>query len=176
VYDAHNSSTRYNSTNNSSQFSKQVQQVSVKQEADAPGLGPMAPDASAVAAIPVATTDNSRSSLQERNAADPASPQAVKSMSGDEILHRWRGMLRELGAALVAVQEAAGVQAKTRGATSSNAFGRAGVTTAMGSSSSNSRSISVFERLEHLTARSKQLLGTALVLNPGEDAAKVCEK
>jgi hypothetical protein len=173
VHDAHNSSTRSNSTNNSSEFGKQVQQVYVKQEAAASGLGPVAPDAFAVAAVPVATTDNSQSSLQERNYADPASPQAVKSMSGDEILHRWRGLLRELGAALVAAQEAAGARVEARGMTSSSACGGPGVTTAMGSGSSNNSSSSAFERLEELTARSKQLLGTALVLNPGEDATNL---
>jgi hypothetical protein len=120
----------------------------------------------------MATTENSRSSLQEQGNADPASPQAVKSMSSDEILYRWRGMLRELSAALVAVQEAAGAQAKARGRTSSSTFGCIGVNTATGNGSSSSSS-SVFQRLEELTGRSKQLLGTALVLNPGEDAANL---
>jgi hypothetical protein len=115
---------------------------------------PLAAPATTPTATAAASTQKGSNSLQELAAADPASPQAVKSMSCDEILHKWRSLLGELGAVLVALQDAPAAQNDT--------------SVARGDSSSSSSS--ACEQLEELTERSKQLLGTAMVLNPGDHA------
>uniref|UniRef100_A0A383VGL4 Uncharacterized protein n=1 Tax=Tetradesmus obliquus TaxID=3088 RepID=A0A383VGL4_TETOB len=91
-------------------------------------------------------------------------------MSCDENLHKWRGLLGELSAALAALQDAPALHANSPG---TNAAGRTAAwapglsAVAYGASSRSSSSSSAYEQLEQLTERSKQLLGTAMVLNPG---------
>jgi hypothetical protein len=130
--------------------------------------------ASTAPAKDAANAQEASGSLQEVTAADPASPQAVKSMSCDEILHSWRSLLDKLGSVLVALQGASSAvhaDARITEGTGSSYAGGAGSSAAVhGGCSSSSSSSSAFEQLEELTERSKQLLETAMVLNPGEHA------
>jgi hypothetical protein len=167
VYDASSSSTFLYSSVVSSVFGELQKCEHVQQQAAATLSGVNAAGATSVTVISVAKPQNGSSSLQELDSADPASPQAVKATSGDEILRKWRGMLSELSPALMAVQNASTAQAQASGTTSSIKVEFSGEIWDKCSSSSSS----ACKQLEELTGRSKQLLGTALVLNPGEAAA-----
>lgn len=139
------------------------------------GVPPAAP-AAMVTATTAASTPGGSSCWQQLSAAEPASAQAVKSMSCDEIFQKWRSLLGELSAALAALQDASAPHASPPG---TNAAGRTAAwapslsAVALGARSSSSSS-SAYEQLEQLTERSKQPLGTAMVLNPGEHTEADC--